>query len=48
MYYRWYGREHQGGIRLLRELTGGRFENGAVVRVLAMTFWSRGAAPTFE
>ena len=48
LYYRWYAREHQGVIRLLRELTGGRFENGAVVRVLAMKFWTRGEAPTFE
>ena len=48
LYYRWYAREHKGVIRLLRELTGGRFENGAVVRVLAMKFWTRGEAPTFE
>jgi hypothetical protein len=31
----------------LRELTDGRFQNGAVVRVLAMKFWTRGEAPTF-
>ena len=48
LYYRWYAREHKGVIRLLRELTGGRFQNGAVVRVLAMQFWTRGEAPTFE
>jgi hypothetical protein len=48
LYYRWYAREHSGVIRLLRELTGGRFQNGAVVRVLAMQFWTRGEAPTFE
>ena len=48
LYYRWYAREHQGVIRLLREFTGGRFENGAVVRVLAMKYWTRGEAPTFE
>jgi hypothetical protein len=47
LYYRWYAREHTGVIRLLRELTGGRFQNGAVVRVLAMKFWTRGEAPTF-
>ena len=47
LYYRWYGREHQGVIRLLRELTDGRFQNGAVVRVLAMKFWTLGEAPTF-
>jgi hypothetical protein len=48
LYYRWYAREHEGVIRLLRELTDGRFQNGAVVRVLAMKFWTRGEAPTFE
>jgi hypothetical protein len=48
LYYRWYAREHTGVIRLLRELTNGRFQNGAVVRVLAMKFWTRGEAPTFE
>jgi hypothetical protein len=48
LYYRWYAREHKGVIRLLRELTDGRFRNGAVVRVLAMKFWTRGEAPTFE
>ena len=48
LYYRWYAREHKGVIRLLRELTDGRFQNGAVVRVLAMKFWTRGEAPTFE
>ena len=48
LFYRWYAREHQGVIRLLRELTDGRFQNGAVVRVLAMQFWTRGEAPTFE
>jgi hypothetical protein len=48
LYYRWYAREHKGVIRLLRELTDGRFQNGAVVRVLAMKFWTRGEAPTFK
>ena len=47
LYYRWYAREHTGVIRLLRKLTDGRFQNGAVVRVLAMQFWTRGQAPTF-
>lgn len=46
--YRWYAKEHGGVISLLRELTGGRFRDGAVARVLAMEFWTRGEAPTFE
>lgn len=35
-------------MQLLRDLTDGRFKDGAVARVLAMEFWSRGEAPTFE
>ena len=48
LYYRWYAKEFEGVMRLLRELTGGRFRDGAVARVLAMAFWTRGEAPTFE
>lgn len=48
LYYRWYAKEHQGVIRLLRELTSGRFRDGAVARVLAMEFWTRGEAPTLQ
>jgi hypothetical protein len=35
-------------MRLLRDLTAGRFRDGAVARVVAMAFWTRGEAPTFE
>jgi len=35
-------------MRLLRDLTAGRFKDGAVARVLAMEFWTRGEAPAFE
>src|SRR6476620_7734238 len=48
LYYRWYAKEFEGVLRLLRDLTGGRFRDGAVARVLAMEFWARGEAPTFE
>ncbi len=48
LYYRWYAKEFEGVMRLLRNLTGGRFRDGAVARVLAMDFWMRGQAPTFE
>ena len=48
LYYRWYAREFEGVMRLLRDLTAGRFKDGAVARVLAMEFWMRGEAPTFE
>ena len=48
LYYRWYAKEHEGVIRLLGELTAGRFRDGAVARVVAMEFWTRGEAPTLE
>ena len=48
LYYRWYSKKHEGVMRLLHNLTAGRFQNGAVARVLAMEFWTRGEAPTFE
>ena len=47
LYYRWYAKEFEGVMRLLRDLTAGRFRDGAVARVLAMEFWTRGEAPTF-
>jgi hypothetical protein len=48
LYYRWYAKEFEGVLRLLRDLTGGRFKDGAVARILAMEFWTRGEAPTLE
>jgi hypothetical protein len=48
LYYRWYAKEHHGVMQLLRDLTDGRFQDGAVARVVVMAFWTRGEAPTFE
>ncbi len=48
LYYRWYSKKHQGVMRLLRDVTDGRFQDGAVARVVVMGFWTRGEAPTFE
>jgi hypothetical protein len=48
LYYRWYAKEFAGVMRLLRDLTAGRFRDGAVARVVAMEYWTRGEAPTFE
>jgi uncharacterized protein YeaO (DUF488 family) len=48
LYYRWYAKEFGGVIRLLGELTDSQFRDGAVARVLAMDFWTRGVAPTLE
>jgi hypothetical protein len=48
LYYRWYAKEFEGVMRSLRQLTAGRFRDGAIARVLAMQFWTRGDAPTLE
>lgn len=48
LYYRWYAKEFGGILRLLSDLTAGQFRDGAVARVLAMEFWTRGEAPTIE
>jgi hypothetical protein len=48
LYYRWYAKQFEGVMRLLRDLTGGRFKDGAVARIVAMEFWTRGEAPTLE
>ena len=38
----------RGCHAVVRDLTGGRFRDGAVARVVAMEFWTRGEVPTFE
>ena len=48
LYYRWYAKEFESVMRVLRELTAGRFRDGAVARVLAIEFWTRGEAPRLE
>jgi hypothetical protein len=47
LYYRWYNKTYGSVMGLLKDLTDGRFENGALARVLIMEFWTRGQAPTF-
>ncbi len=46
--YGQYKKSNRTVIALLKELTGGKFEDGAIARILARTFWSRGDAPTFK
>jgi hypothetical protein len=47
LYYRWYNKTYRPVMDLLKDLTEGRFENGALARVLIMEFWTGGHAPTF-
>lgn len=46
--YGQYGRENRAVFSLLKRLTEGKFRDGAVARIVAREFWSRGEAPTFR
>jgi hypothetical protein len=48
LFYGQYAKTNRTMIALLKSLTQGRFHDGAVARILARDFWSRGKAPTFE
>jgi len=48
LFYGQYDKTNRTMIALLKDLTGGEFENGAVARILARNFWSGGKAPTFQ
>ena len=48
LFYGQYGKTNQVMIALLKKLTDGKFRNGAIARILARDFWSKGQAPTFK
>ncbi len=48
LFYGQYDTANRTMIGLLKDLTDGRFKDGAIARILARDFWSRGKAPTFE
>ena len=48
LFYGQYDKTNRTMIALLKSLTGGQFRNGAIARMLARDFWSRGEAPTFR
>lgn len=47
IHYRWYTRRYAEVFAVLRELTDGRFRDGARARTLLMEHWAAGRAPTF-
>jgi hypothetical protein len=47
LFYGQYDKANQRMISLLKALTDGKFRNGAIARIAARDFWSRGEAPTF-
>ena len=48
LYYGQYDKSNRAMVALLKELTDGHFQNGAVARILAREFWTNGEAPTFR
>jgi hypothetical protein len=48
LFYGQYDKTNHTMITLLKDLTKGNFRNGAIARILARDFWSRGQAPTFK
>ena len=48
LFYGRYEKSNRVVMGLLKELTGGEFEDGAIARILAREFWSSGKAPTFQ
>jgi hypothetical protein len=48
LFYGQYDKTNRTIISLLKDLTDGAFEDGAVARILAREFWTRGEAPTFR
>ena len=48
LFYGQYDKANRAWMALLKDLTGGQYRNGAIARILAREFWSRGEAPTFK
>jgi hypothetical protein len=48
LFYGQYDKKSNSMLALLKELTDGKFKNGAIARILAREYWSKGVAPTFR
>jgi hypothetical protein len=48
VFYGRYEKSNRQMIALMKELTDGQFRDGAIARILAREFWTRGKAPTFK
>jgi len=48
LHYGQYDKRNGAMLAVLASLTDGQFRHGAVARILARDFWSRGCAPTLE
>jgi hypothetical protein len=48
LHYGQYEKTSRAMLDLLKKLTNGKFKNGAIARILAREFWSKGVAPTYQ
>jgi hypothetical protein len=48
LFFGQYDKQSRAMVGLLENLTNGQFKNGAIARIVAREFWSKGVAPTFE
>lgn len=48
LYYGWYDKHSPALLDALRQLTAGKYRNGAVARILMREFWTAGQAPTLR
>ena len=48
LYYGQYDKNNRAVFSLLKRLTEGQFRDGAIARIVAREFWSKGEAPTFR
>jgi hypothetical protein len=46
--YGQYDKHGDAMVSLLKKLTNGQFESGAIARILAREFWGKGIAPTYR
>jgi hypothetical protein len=46
--YGQYDKTNRALVTILKDLTGGKFKDGALARILLREFWSSGKAPTLE
>ena len=47
LYYGQYDKTNRAMLDLLKALTDDRYEDGAIARMLARSFWAQGQAPTY-
>ena len=48
LFYGQYDKKSSAMIAILKRLTEGKFHDGAIARIVARDFWSRGQAPTYQ